>query len=81
MKKKNVIFLGVLFFMFIGFLISCKPKEDIERDKKLTTNVQPRVISTKYAYYEIIEADGHKYLFSTRGGGVHMESCPCKSKN
>jgi hypothetical protein len=76
MKKFNVIILCCI----LMFAFSCKPKADIERDAKLKTHQDARVIITKYSCYEIIEVYGHQYLSNYQGGIVHMESCPCKNK-
>lgn len=35
-----------------------------------------------WTWYQIVEVDGHQYLSNnTKGGMVHLESCPCKTKN
>lgn len=51
------------------------PKEEIETPSRI------RIIeSLPWSYYQIVEVDGHQYLSSMKGGIVHLESCPCKTK-
>jgi len=72
--------------IFVIILVSCtcdSSKSTSSTKTKLSNEriklVESASISAR-SYY-IIEVDKHLYIFSSSGGGVHLESCPCKKSH
>ncbi len=70
-------------------LFACSNKETKKDDFLGTTKIKEEKPKTKIhliddggcTSYQIIEVDGHQYLCNNvKGGLVHLESCPCKTK-
>lgn len=75
---KKLTFIVIL----MAALVSCKNLETNESADKYSSRVKLIEGFDKVVYYnyQIIEVDGHEYLAASRGGIVHLESCPCKNK-
>ena len=58
-----------------------KPKTEVRVEKEMVDTVKERInlIEEKRGVY-IIEVDNHLYVSTVRGGIVHIESCPCKTR-
>lgn len=54
--------------ILLAFVVGCDSK-----------NTQ-QVAHTVNSVLTVVDVDGHKYLCSSKGGIVHLESCPCKKK-
>jgi hypothetical protein len=65
----------------LAYFNTGKPKTEVRVEKEMVDTVKERInlIEEKRGVY-IIEVDNHLYVSTVRGGIVHMESCPCKTR-
>jgi hypothetical protein len=89
---KKVLFVVLIMVLETMLIIGCIRKEEPKKDDFLGTakTEEPKKPESRikiidsggaWSSYQIIEVDGHQYLSNvSRGGIVHLESCPCKNK-
>ena len=91
MKKfLNIIAPFVFMLTLNTLLLACSVRKEEPKDDFLgTTKTEEEKPKSRitiidggaWTSYQIIEVDGHQYLCNNvKGGLVHLESCPCKTK-
>lgn len=79
-----------MLFVVMLALTACESKSGklSHKDKYLNSETEtpdkPKRIHTIESNFStstyIVEVDGHEYLVNYHGGIVHLETCPCKTK-
>jgi hypothetical protein len=89
---KKLLFVILIMVLETMFIVGCTIKEKPKKDDFLnpqTTEAKEEKKSTRikiiddgdaWHTYQILEVDGHQYLANSKGGFIHLESCPCKNK-
>jgi len=90
MKKINIVArLVIITLMSFIFLNGCEEttqhsnfnSQKIKKeDPKPRTRIKVIDNGPSFTNVQIIEVDGHQYLYAIEGGLVHLESCPCKNR-